>query len=61
VIGKAGAAMNTLPGTKINVTSYPLRACPVHDAATYILFPSGKNRVKNLNPKFEGGHYAAKL
>jgi hypothetical protein len=32
-----------------------------HDAATYILFTSGKNRVKNLNPKFEGGHYAAKL
>jgi hypothetical protein len=27
----------------------------------HILFTSGQNRIKNLNLKFEDGHYAARL
>jgi hypothetical protein len=45
-----------LPPAPFGPTSYP-----VHDPATYILFTSGKPRVKNLNTKYIGGHYAAKI
>jgi hypothetical protein len=45
-----------LPPTHFGPTSYP-----VLDQPKYILFTSGKNCVKKLNPKFEDSLYAEKF